>query len=130
MAHYAEIARPPPVDFGAMWGLGRKPNHTKWEWEAPSAPAAARKNKAEPLLPTWLTEFEAPELIDIDTNTQPESLRHLQDFCESLRQATNLCEITDLCGDFNLTYGHSIRLGQVPDDILAVSIREIGRAHV
>lgn len=127
MAHYAEIARPPPVDFGAMWGLGRKPDHTKWQWEAPSTPSAPQAAITKPLLPTWLTEFEAPEILNTDTDAlgQPESLRHVQDFCESLRQAPNLYEITDLCADFNLAFGQSVRLGQVSDDVLAISIRDV-----
>ena len=125
--HYAEVARAPPADFGALWGLGRKKDHTKWQWEAPAPPTAARAAQAEPLLPTWLTEFEAPEITETGTDGlgQLEALQHVRQFCESLRQTTKVNTIRDLCTDFNGRFAQSIRLGQVSDDVLALSIRDV-----
>lgn len=125
--HYAEVARPPPADFGALWGLGRKKDHTKWQWEAPAPPTAVQTARAEPLLPTWLTEFEAPDITEANTDLlgQPEALQHVSKFCESLRQTTNLDTIRNLCSDFNERFAQIIRLGQVSDDVLALSIRDV-----
>ena len=125
--HYAEVPRPPSADFGALWGLGRKKDHTKWQWEAPAPPKTPPSAPREPLLPSWLTEFEASEIRETDANLleQTQALQHVRQFCESLRQTTKLDTTRDLCSDFNERFAQSIRLGQVSDDVLALSIRDV-----
>lgn len=123
--HYAEVARPPPDNFGALFGLGRPKDQTKWQWEAPSIPQAPKQTSQ---LPSWLTEFEAPELVEtLETGVEkePDAISTLNQHLAALRQASSLQAVTELNSEFNKSFKQSIYLGQVSADVLALSLRDV-----